>query len=459
MPVAAQDLGLLFSGTFTAKFAREHLHSAIAVILQTNFTIGEKLKFMASETVFLQPTNTTPNPNPNFANATGLFTLFNYSQPSASFLTASQADTLVRGGVATAIGDARAIFNNDPTFSVLFNDSTGIGLDGPYAGSSNSQTKVVANFAVKANLAFRFDFLADVALTAKEIENPNAEYNEAKSKTAFVVLDTKDPNKPKVLDYFGITGNLISSKKVGELKFGGSKNVNIATPNQTRDVDGNNGQDSVTGKYSGTYQQTFKQDTNITVVEIQATAVTFLGDTLIGNLGKDVTYGTIGDDKLSGSDGASKIYGSLGNDTLDGNKGDDILEGGPGNDRLYGDAGNDKLSGGSGDDILTGGRGSDVLVGGDGYDQFVFKGGDNSSSDYDIIKDFQVGTDKLVFQNWTLLSPDKWLKEMFSQGNITDTKDGVLFDFERGWTEGKLLLAGVNSSQINSQSIVFTWGF
>jgi serralysin len=413
---------------------------------------------MASETVFLQPI-TTGNPNPNFANATGLAVYSNYSQPSVGFLTGAQVDVLVKGGVAAALGEAAAIFNNDPTFSVLFNESTGIGLEGPYAGSSNSQTKVVANFAVKANQTFSFDFAADVALKAKEIENPNAEYNEAKSKTAFVVLDTKDPNKPKVLDYFGIQGKLISSKKIGELKFGGSSNVKIGNHNETRDVDGNNGQDSVTGKYGGKYQKTFQQDSNITVVEVNATAVTFVGDTLIGNLGKDVTYGTIGNDKLSGNDNANKIYGSLGNDTLDGNKGDDILEGGPGNDRLYGDEGKDKLSGGSGDDILTGGRGSDVLVGGDGYDQFVFKGGDSSSSDYDVIKDFQVGTDKLVFQNWSILSPEKWLKDMFSQGNITDTKDGVLFDFERGWSAGKLLLEGVNSSQINSQSIAFTWGW
>ncbi|KAB8333291.1 calcium-binding protein [Scytonema tolypothrichoides VB-61278] len=409
---------------------------------------------MAPETVFLQPINTTPNPN--FATATGLAVYSNYSQPSAGFLTGAQVDVLVRGGVAAAIGEAAAIFNNDPTFSVLFNDSTGVGLDGPYAGSSNSQTKVLASFAVKANQTFSFDFSADVALTAKEIENPNAEYNEAKSKTAFVVLDTKDPNKPKVLDYFGISGKLITSKKVGELKFGGSKNVNIATPNQTRDVDGNNGLDSVTGKYGGTYRQTFKEDTNITLVEVNATAVAFLGDTLIDNLGKDVIYGTIEDDKLRGSNSANKIYGSLGDDSLDGNKGDDILEGGPGNDRLYGDEGDDKLSGGSGDDILIGGRGSDVLVGGDGYDQFVFKGSDSSKNDYDVIKDFQVGTDKLVFQNGNNLSPDQWLKEMFTQGNITDTKDGVLFDFERRWTEGKLLLEGVSSNQINSQSIVFT---
>ena len=408
---------------------------------------------MASGTLFLQPTNTTSNPNPNFAKSTGLAVFSNYSQASGS-LTAAQADTLVKGGTAVAIAKAAAIFNNEPTFSALFTDSTGIGLDGPFEGSADSNAKVVANFAVGANQNFSFDFSASLALTAKEIENPNTEYNEAKSKTAFMVLDTSDINQPKVLDYFGIRGKLISSKQIGELKLGGSKNVNILSQDRTTDVDGNNGQDSVTGKSIGTYQRTFKEDTNITVVEVNASAISFLGDTLIGNLGTDVIYGTIDKDKLIGSDGANKMYGSLGNDRLDGNNGNDILEGGSGNDRLNGGQGDDKLYGSSGDDVFIGGRGSDVLVGGDGYDQFVFKRGDRTNSELDIIQDFQIGTDKIVFQNWGNPNPDRWFEEMFSLGNISDTKDGVLFKFDGGRNEGTLLVAGVNSNLIN-QSIVF----
>jgi serralysin len=408
---------------------------------------------MPSETLFLQPNNTIPNPNPNFANSTGLAVFSNYSQASGA-LTSAQVEVLVKGGVATAIGEAGAIFNNDPTFSVLFTDSTGIGLEGSYAGSVDSKTKVVANFAVGANQTFSFDFLADSALRAKEIENPDTEYNEAKSKTAFVVLDTSDVSKPKVLDYFGIRGKLISSKQIGELKVGGSRNVKIASRDQTTDVDGNNGQDSLTGKFVGTYQETFKRDTNITLVEVNASAVTFLGDTLIGNLGKDVTYGTIGKDKLNGSDGADKMYGSLGDDRLDGNNGGDILEGGQGNDRLNGDRGDDKLYGGLGDDVLMGGRGSDVFAGGDGYDQFVFKRSDSLKSELDVIQDFQLGIDKIVLQNWDSNNPEQWLKEMFSLANITDTKDGVLFKFDGGRNEGTLLVAGVSSNQIN-QSIIF----
>lgn len=411
---------------------------------------------MPSETLFLQPTGSTSNPN--FARATGLTLFSNYSQSPSVILTDTQTEALIKGGVPNAIADATAIadFQSDPTFSALFTDSVGIGLDGTFAGSAKSETKVVGNFAVGTNQSFSFNFSAELALIAKEIENPNAEYNKAKLKTAFLVLDTTDLSKPKVLDYFGIRGKLISSDLDGDLKIGGKRNVNITSREQNIDVDGNNGTDSITGKATGTYQRTFNRNTNISIVEVNASEISFVGDTLFGNLGQDVIYGTIKNDKLEGTDGADKIYASLGNDKLQGNKGDDILEGGQGNDTLNGGQGNDKLYGGWGDDILISGRGNDILAGGDGYDQFIFKRGDGLlKGESNVIQDFQVGIDKLVFQNWGNTSSEQWLNEMFSQGNITNTNDGVLFKFDGGKNEGTLLLAGLNSNQINSQSIVF----
>ena len=212
--------------------------------------------------------------------------------------------------------------------------------------------------------------------------------------------------------------------------------MTINSKDKTADIDGNNGQDSLTGKAVGTYQQKFSNATNITVVEINASGVELASDNLIGNLGKDVIYGTIFNDNLRGTDGTDRIYASLGNDRLDGRNGDDILEGGQGNDRL------------------NGGRGSDLLVGGEGSDQFVFQRGDSSKGDKDVIQDLQVGTDKIVLQNWGSNNPEQWLKEMFSLGNISDTKDGVLIKFDGEKNQGTLLVAGVSSSQIG-QSIIF----
>ncbi len=413
---------------------------------------------MSSETIFLQSTASSPNTNPNFANALGSALFFNYSQPASGSLTDTQTDTLVKGGVALAIAEAGATFINiEPTFSTLFTDNTGIGTDGSFIGNASSKTKVVANFVVGANQTFSFDFSADLSLSSKEIENRNTEYNQVQSKTTFLVLDTTNPDKPKLLDYFGIRGNLISSKRIGDLRLGGSRNISIINRERTYDIDGNNGEDSLTANVIGRYQNKFKKNTNLTIVELNASTLTLLGDTLINNLGSDVNYGTIGTDYLIGNNRANKIYGSLGNDFLKGRRGDDILEGGQGNDRLCGDEGNDKLHGGLGNDILIGGRGNDVLVGGHDNDKFVFERGESLlTGEFDVIQDFQVGADKIVFNGWGNINSEQWLSQMFTQGQIIDTNDGAIFNFDTGESQGKLLLSGVISNTITAESILFT---
>ncbi|WP_375505393.1 calcium-binding protein [uncultured Nostoc sp.] len=444
---------------------------------------------MRPETLFLQPiVNPIPNPNPNFTNAKGVASFSNYSQKPSGTLTKTQIKTLIDSGVAIATVQAGAVFNTDPTFSSFFSDISGIGLDGSFAGSAKNKMQVIASFKIAANKKFSFDFFADLALTAKEIENSAIEYNQAKGKISFLALDTTNPDKPKVLDYFGIQGKLISSKHIADLEYSKSSNVTIKTRPQTTDIGGDNGKDSITGKAIGRYQKTFKHDTNITIVQINASNITFLGDTLINNLGKDVIYGTVGKDDLKGTNSGDKIYTSLGDDKLDGRKGDDILEGGQGNDTLYGAQGNDSLNGGSGDDVLIGDAGNDVLVGGDGHDKFVFNvsgesflsselgavqdllvgiginiGLDNLfnvsdkflKSEFDVIQDFKIGIDKIEFKGWGDINADSWLHEMFSQGNLTDTKDGLLLNFNSGETQETLLLSNVNSKQFNSDSLIF----
>jgi serralysin len=412
---------------------------------------------MPSETLFLQPiVDPVLNPNPNFANAQGFAFFSNYSQKPSGTLTSIQGETLVKSGVAEAIIDANATFKSDPTFSLLFGNITGIGFGGSFEGSANVQTKVVASFAVGAKQNFSFNFSADIKLTAKEIENDKTEYNKATSKTSFVVLDTKDINKPTVLDYFGIQGKLISSDQISDFNLGVSSHFTLKNYDKTTDINGNNGEDSLTVKVIGAYRNVFKGNSKITIVQINSSAVEFIGDTLIGNLGEDVIYGTIRNDQLHGSDHADKIYGSFGNDRLDGYKGDDILEGGKGEDLLYGYQGDDKLYGGWDDDLLNGGDGNDVLIGGDGHDEFVFNHNDSLLKDeFDVIKDFQVGTDKIVFQGWGSMNADDWLNQMFSQGKILDTEDGVIFNLNTELNQVTLLLSGVSSSQISSGSVIF----
>jgi serralysin len=63
---------------------------------------------------------------------------------------------------------------------------------------------------------------------------------------------------------------------------------------------------------------------------------------------------------------------------------------------LFGGAGNDTLAGGSGADQIFAGRGQDSLTGGGGADLFQFRSlADSTTTDPDIILDFQHGVDKI----------------------------------------------------------------
>jgi|GEM_PF-4117600 len=75
-----------------------------------------------------------------------------------------------------------------------------------------------------------------------------------------------------------------------------------------------------------------------------------------------------------------------GKDTAHAGNGNDTINGGGGNNTCYGDGGND---------VITGGIGNDTPVGGSGADQFIFSVNDS----HDIVKDFESGTDLIVFSH------------------------------------------------------------
>lgn len=371
---------------------------------------------MASEIYFLTP-KTAVNYTPNFAEATGSLIFLEYSQGASDVLTSTQTESLVSGGVVTAIARAEGFFSNDANFSELFIFSEVVGEEGDFQGQAKSETQIVAEFAIPAGESFSFSFLSDLSLEAKEIENPDAEYNKAVWKNSFAVLDVTHPDSPELIDYYGDKGRLVSSKPIAKVKDTASGSVSFSVSNRTIELGGNNGTDSIFNTAIGSYERYFAEDTKLAIVEISENVVKIAGDTLIGNLGDGVLYGTIRSDQLSGSDGDDKIYGSLGRDRILGKQGDDIIEGGGGRDVLKGNAGNDKLSGGFDNDRLKGGAGNDTLVGGSGDDILVGKRGDdrltgNEGNDdfrfqaskpftskrigIDTITDFEVGRDSIV---------------------------------------------------------------
>ena len=514
---------------------------------------------MVSPTLFLQPTSNTGT-NSTFVSATGNAIFSNYSQTASASLTSAELNLLLNGGVANAIASANATFSNNPTFSSLFTEASATGQSGPFEVESESQTQVIATFEVNANQTFSFDFSADLEVEGTEVENASAEY-EGNSKTSFLILDTSNINQVKVIDYFGLSGELISaSTTTGDITYGAT-NVDLTSFDEDEDIGGNNGTDFVTASAAGTYERTFNSNTEVTVVEMNSSFIKLLGDDLINQLGSGVTYGGIGDDQLYGSSQPDKIYASLGNDLVRGGNSDDILEGGDGNDQLYGDDGNDKLHGGlgadtleggssqdllyggegndlikgndgddtlhggagqdtlnggnsqdllngndgndvlegengddilnggqgndllkggehqdrlngsegrdtlhgnngddrlnggdqndvlygnDGNDILTGGSGNDQMHGGNGNDAFVFEQGSSFlSGEFDVIKDFQVGTDRVEFHNFGNIDP-------FSQ--MTNSGSGAILTLNTG---GQLLFEGLSISQLNHANLAF----
>ena len=129
-------------------------------------------------------------------------------------------------------------------------------------------------------------------------------------------------------------------------------------------------------------------------------------DRLEGGDDDDWLFGHSGDDYLNGGDGDDLIVGGAGNDYINRSNGDDCIHGGEGDDTLEGGAGNDYISGGTGNDFLSAAGGDDILIGGDGADTFFWEVGFGEGDD--VVKDFEFGTDKVLFRLQSILdsTPD-----------------------------------------------------
>ena len=384
----------------------------------------------------------------NYVDTLGDAIFSNYSHAPSGILTDAYASTIVESGETIATAKTEAFFY-DSEVSGLFTESGGFGLEGIFEGSAASDARIIASFSVEAGETFSFDFLSNLSLETKEIDNPDAEYTQAYLNIGFLLLDTSDLNNIEVLDYADIWGTLISSEQIGDLEVDFSDNFTLDASNQIIDIDGNNDIDFVDSATTGTYERTFDNDTNLTLLKINQSAVSWLGDSFIGNLGPDFVYGTIRDDRWFGTQqddqfyaslgddllfagngndtiiaghGSDTVYGGNGNDLLEGGAGDDILNGsngddrllgGPGNDTLNGSNNNDLLRGGAGDDILNGsnsddrlfgGPGNDTLTGGFGADRFFYRTSGTFESTrigVDLITDLEVNTDKIVLSQRT----------------------------------------------------------
>lgn len=154
-----------------------------------------------------------------------------------------------------------------------------------------------------------------------------------------------------------------------------------------------------------------------------------------------VRVGGFGNDTLTGGSERDIMFGLWGNDRLSGRAGNDSLWGGAGNDRLEGETDADWLSGGNGNDTLDGGAGANTLVGGAGSDRFIL----DSDSGFDIIVDFQDGSDFLLLQDGLT----------FNQLAITQIGDDTQIRY-LGSAQPAALLRGVESSSVTDADFLTT---
>lgn len=160
------------------------------------------------------------------------------------------------------------------------------------------------------------------------------------------------------------------------------------------------------------------------------------GDDLIdGGNGKDALDGDVNDDGLGDGDDSDLPYGNPGGG--DDGVGPDTLRGVNAKDLLDGQGGDDLIDGGRGADTLIGDDGNDTLIGGLGPDTFRFDGDDGT----DVIEDFDVHTDTLVFEGVT---EDE--VTIFDLGDLTFVVAG----------ETAVSLVGVPAADVSASDFLFT---
>ncbi len=89
-----------------------------------------------------------------------------------------------------------------------------------------------------------------------------------------------------------------------------------------------------------------------------------------------------------------------------------------------------------------------------GNEFFLFQNGDSLlTGELDIIKDFQADQDQMGLQGWGTINASDLLGGIAtSPFQISDTQDGTLLSSSSG---GKVLLSGVNSTQLSAQNFMF----
>lgn len=150
------------------------------------------------------------------------------------------------------------------------------------------------------------------------------------------------------------------------------------------------------------------------------------------------------------------VYGGCGDDLIKACGGcdanDQWFDGGEGSDTIFGSGGDDALYGSEGDDVLIGGDGDDYLEGGGcSMDAFTFQNSDYSGRASecftDIIADFELGLDKIVFDG---------LGIGYNDLSICDTWDGAEITYrDCNGNENAIIVLDVEACDLWPSEFIF----
>lgn len=164
------------------------------------------------------------------------------------------------------------------------------------------------------------------------------------------------------------------------------------------------------------------------------------------------SFGNVDFSALAGSfTGVEQIEGTAFDDRI-GTIYSDVayVDGGDGNDIIVSGDGNETLVGGNGNDSLAGFFGDDLIVTGDGFDlvavEHTTSFGVRSGNGHDVVTDFDVTMDLLLFQYSFSADPDF---DPLSTG--TQTADGALLNYA---DDSSVLLEGVDLADLNESNVL-----
>jgi Ca2+-binding RTX toxin-like protein len=219
----------------------------------------------------------------------------------------------------------------------------------------------------------------------------------AKGETNLPVGIVARLNAGIVRDGFGNTDRLFNIEIVEATRFSDSL-VGNSLANQFNPYFGSDYVDGGTGTDTVSYEFDYNLGLSNELIRRPGLDADLALGTIIDLGGRADTILRI--ENVIGSQLNDQIKGNALGNVLNGLEGDDVLNGRNGNDTCSGEFGQDRLFGGAGNDTLSGGRGDDYLHGGANIDTFVFA----EIADYDVIRDFATGVDKIDVSDYGFAS-------------------------------------------------------